>query len=503
MGLGKRVLAGVVWNQAAKILEFVAVFLLSIVLARGLGTHGYGIYATLRSVWSVIFLLSALGFNQALNTFLPQFQTRNEPGRMAFVLRKTLLWRFLLTAALTGFLCFGAPFIGQMLHQRELTFYLRFSAVYLIVCSASDLLAYALYGTFKVREVALIKAGTIWFNLTLTYFLLRRGYGIEAVLFSLTLAWAGALLLLGWQTRFLWCTPREPLDLKPLYRFALAAWGTNIVGHLLGKQADILLMGYFNLPPSKIGYYNLAFTLNLALNTLLLAGLRETSLLGLSALHAQHGKRGLRQGWDLMVKLTVLVSLPMYLFVILFAPRLIPWFYGPDYLPAVGLVQSFFLFSLFARFWGGGANLTALYSLNQARVSLTIRFLTGGLNLLWDCILIPLYGAMGAVIATGGSNVCAIFLERTAFLRLLPTARFPWSCLGKLFLAGLGAGGVIYSLGRHAVGFPWLEGIGFILLYLLFLYLLKPFTPQDGEVMARGNAQLGKWLRIFAKGTEP
>ena len=86
--LTRKASAGLLWNQMSRFGEYGVMFVLSIVLARGLGTEGFGRYTVVISFSYICILLSTLGLNEAMNNFVPKYQ--DTPGTLSFILRRAL-----------------------------------------------------------------------------------------------------------------------------------------------------------------------------------------------------------------------------------------------------------------------------------------------------------------------------------------------------------------------------------------------------------------------------
>src|SRR4030042_4371537 len=91
------------WNHAGKLLEYLCVYLTSVIIARALGVQGNGIYAGLISLSQLLLVLSSFGLETSLNKHIPQLDPTTQAEQTRFILRRVLLVRtglFLLFAAL-------------------------------------------------------------------------------------------------------------------------------------------------------------------------------------------------------------------------------------------------------------------------------------------------------------------------------------------------------------------------------------------------------------------
>jgi len=166
------------------------------------------------------------------------------------------------------------------------------------------------------------------------------------------------------------------------------------------------------------------------------------------------------------------------------------------YLNVLPLLRVFLAFKFIYLLLGTGFIIPLMYSMDRQRTVLRFILIAGGSNILLDLILIPLWGSLGAVIATGiATNILAflgLFYIRNR-LRYAPPLIFALKISIAFIIALLPT---IY-----------LPNIGFLNLSLKFmtycfiatvlLFILKPLEINVKELLMKTNPFLYKILRYF------
>jgi len=489
MELVKRTFRGFFWNQLSKIVEFVLIFLFSIVVARGLGSESFGTYSLIISICTIFILFCSLGFNEAANNFIPKFI--DEKGKTAYLLKKLIFIRSFVTFIFSLILFLFSGEIANIINSPEISLYLKLAVLYVIFESLTLLLMYIYIGRLQTNMTFQVKFLARIFNLGLAFLLLKRGYGIKELIYVLTFTSFLSMIIYLFRLKKYLFQYSEKFNLQKIYKFSKILWLAGFINFALGKQIDILLLGFFLISKSDIGFYNIAFTLSVTLSTLFLGGLEGISLSSLSEIEAKHGKKALELGWRSIIKTAAFLSIPITVFVIYFAKPIITFFYSVNYLPAAILFQVFALFGMASRLLGGGTHVTVLYAVGKERLALLLRLSAGLLNLILAILLIPHYGAIGAVVATGFSGVIIMILELNIVKRSLQ-AKYPTLFLTKIVVASLLSLGVVIFIPIINIYFLILTGIIYGFTWIGFLYLLKPLSHEEGDLLSKINKMIYK-----------
>ena len=487
--------SGTLWNHWAKMAQLGLGFIFTVIITRKLGESLYGKYSLFISICFFVGLSTQFGFENLINAYLPKL--RRFPGRMAYLIRTLIQIR--IGAGLIA--CAGFFAALEFFDHSGANYDLGAPAVY-IVCyaaftSLASLLSRVLVAQYRLKHLSLVNFAAALVQTSLAYIFLAKGYGLSTVLAIVTgcalLSCALCLIL----TRETICVPAQRFDLKPLFHFGRASWCTAVVEFGLGKQIDILLIGYFVASVVQVGYYNLAVSTVVLLSSLMTAGLSGVALTAFSEIEMQQGKDRLGMAWCSLIKLEYILCVPIIVFLMVYARPIIVNIYTQAYLPAAGLIQVYAGFLIGFRLFGGGVHLTGLYALGQAKAVLLTRCAGGSVNLALDLMLIPKYGAMGAVLATGACQMTTVILEYLLIRRVIAHA-FPVRFIMKV---NLGIAAALAILNFFPVN-TTLDLLWAALAYgISVLYALYHLKPLDGEVQniisKLNNSTLTKFASFY------
>lgn len=188
---------------------------------------------------------------------------------------------------------------------------------------------------------------------------------------------------------------------KELVDFGKYVAGTNLFSQIF-QRLDTLLIGAL-LTPSVVAIYNVATRLNnlldLPINSLALAEYPRI---------AQAHTRGEDMGrtYEKSVAKLIAVQLPMSLLMVLFAPLAVQILAGSKYVAAVPLVQLLALAGL-VKPWGRVFGIT-LDAIGKPQRNFLMLLVSLVINLIFNFSLIPIFGAIGAALATGLGTVVTV-----------------------------------------------------------------------------------------------
>ena len=498
MDIIQRSARGFFWNQIGKILGFVLGFGFSIVVARGLGPERYGVYAIIMSFCGLAILFSSFGLENTMNTYVPKLYGEDNKGKLAYFLKKFLLVRLLLVAIIGGIMYLFSPQLSLLMKNLTLSKYIRLAMLYIVFSSISSFFMSVAMGQLKTKLISVIKVGMMILNITFVYILLKMDCGVTAIIWILAFTSLFSLLGYLFNLRKDMFYKSTAFDTRRMYKFSGTSWLTNCADYALGKQTDILLMGYFLIKATEIGYYNIAFGLTTLVKTLFIAGLAGVTLASFSEIAAKRDRKTLGQAWKLNIEVSVLLDIPILMFCIYYAKPIIIGFYSDAYLPSVILFRTFAFFSIIGRSLGGGAHTTVLYAIGKERLNFYLRLICGILNLILDVILIVKYGALGAIIATGISTVTTVALEIIVVKRYI-ISDYPVKLLAKLI--GISIVALFICSFIPVTNVLSLVGIGCVYMGVIgaMFFLIKPLTDQHVTIGEKINQRLGVFVAKFAR----
>lgn len=508
------------FNQIYGFWFFLSSFLLNVLITRAVNPDHYGLYTVIQTTLNTIVYLAALGIEDAAVVFIPRILAEQGQAGAAQLARYLFGLRFLLLLLSVSVLLFGLPLLAtaialfpfngaremaQGLRDPILAQYTLPIALYVFGTGLGNLLSTFCTAQMRMQIVLIVGSVTQGVLLLCGFLLLSAGWGITGILWlQASVALLNALAFAIWQAPFFFTrTAHYKLPLRTIFRLSFSAWLTNLASGALLKQLSIILLGFFLISRTNIGYFNLSFQLADAANLLLVAGFAGVGGSALSAAFAGNNSDRLGQTWQVLIKVETLLAAPGLVFCLFNAPTIAHVLYGSQFDPVGPLLAIFLFFNLLVRILGTTVHQASLYVLGKpGNVVLSQWF--GILIVLGSgVIFVPLLGAAGALIADGLAKVSTGIL-----LLLFVGPRIPRHhrrellvFTGRLMLAlALAALPCVlwHPNDRLLLG---ASGALFIVLCLGLLLWMKPLSPTDMEMLGRVNPRFSRYLGYFARRT--
>ncbi|MBA2682488.1 MAG: polysaccharide biosynthesis C-terminal domain-containing protein, partial [Ktedonobacteraceae bacterium] len=397
----------------------------------------------------------------------------------------------------------GATQAAKNLADPTLLSYSTPLAVYVLGTGITNLLSALCTARLRVQIVLVIGGLLQLALLSIGFFLLQRGWGVYSVIWMQAIgSLVSAVAFAVWQAPFLLkigSDYRPPL--KAIVNVGLSAWVTNIASGALLKQISITLLGIFAVSLTQIGYFNLSFQLADAANTLLISGFIGVGGSALAVAFVGNHYERLANTWQVLIKVETLLAAPGLMFCLFNASNITNALYGSKFDPVGPLLAIFVFFNLLARVLGSTIHQAGLYVIGKPRSVVISQWVGILCVILVGSVLIPLWGAAGALIADGIARAVTGLLLLFFLLRYLPS-QYPKELLSFTlrFLVAL-AVAALPSILWHPNNRILLGASGglFILLCIGLLLLIKPLNASDMELLQQVNPRAAKYVHWFAR----
>jgi O-antigen/teichoic acid export membrane protein len=353
----------------------------------------------------------------------------------------------------------------------------------------------------------LVQLGLVIFG----FVVLSFGGGIDGIL------WMQAIVtVIGASVFLLWLSPlllmrgadkKQPL--KPMLHVGLSAWLTNLASGALFKQMSITLLTIYALSyaPSysvsleQIGYFTLAFQLADGANLLLVSGFAGVgaSVLATSFVGNNYGRLG--RSWQSLIKVETLLAVPVLIFFLINAQNIVLVLFDSKDAAVGPLLAIFLVFNILYRIIGTPIHQCSLYVVGKPYGVVISQWLGLGIILAIGIILIPRFGAAGALVADGIAKALTGVLMLGFLIGKLPH-KYPLGLLSFTFRFLLGATiAALPVLLWHPSGFLQLalSGTVFITLCLGILVVIKPLSGEDLELIIATKPKLARYIRYFTQ----
>lgn len=399
-----RILSGSSVIFAASLINKAISFAASVFMAVILGDTGYGMVALVLTFYFVMSSLFNLGLPEGVARNYPRATDESEQ-------RGLLVTPFVVAMPLaivgSGVLFLAAePISVGVFGDPDLVIVLRIISIAVPLNVLLNLLLGALRAVEKPAERSL--AQSIVFPIarfSLIIALVTLGYNAAgaagAYVGAAALAAVIALYYVHKHTPLFDQNITANLQPRSLLSFSIPLMGSAIIIKLM-NNADTLLIGALIDPVGSVGQYNAAFVLA-QITLLFYTSLGFMYVPEVSRLHEKGGDEEAKDVYQAMTKWILFMSLPFTLTALVFPEFVLTFIYSPAYtqatLPFVVLTLGLLTHVVV------GHNKNTLIALGNTRVILVTDVTTLLINIILNVVLIPIYGILGAAVATGAAYV--------------------------------------------------------------------------------------------------
>jgi O-antigen/teichoic acid export membrane protein len=503
--LSSKVVRGVGWNFVGVFGTLAINFIYTLIIARIVSPDDFGRLTFLLQLLATIILLSTMGFEYAINKFIPIHRVENQPGKTADMIRKMFFLKLGVILSLSLIFFFGSDIIAQQVFTKSgLSFYIKLVAIIIIPYGFDSIFRPLLVSYYEQKVANLSIIAARFLNLILATALILMLSDISGGLYAELISWSlfiAIILIESKRKVFTTKVAPEKVNLRTVMRYSSILYVYAIMNVLLGQQLDIILLGRFQ-PDAEIGFYFIGYNLSfLAVSIFNLALAGGITLTFFSELYAKRDYNGLRKTYTVFFEYNYFAIIPIAVGGIIVGKELIELLYPSDYVAALPILTIFFVSFCVIKL--GGITSTFMSAMEREKALVGSRTIFGITNLALDLILIPEYGAVGAAIATSIAGVLGIGYESYVVHRLIQPD-YPSRFLGKVLLASMVMGIVV--LGAKMAMAESFFGVNPVIMliplglvtYLVMVKILKPVSRVVLETMENTGVPLRRiWIRLL------
>lgn len=454
-----------------------------IILGRFLGPEDYGLFNLSMSVVMIGGTLCVFGFFGSLPRIIPFHLKKNERNVVGSVISFTSLFSFALGTLFAVITYLLSDRIAvAIFHDPKLAPALRVFSFAIPLQGLHQVAQGAIRGFKAAKYEALVFAiGSRIVTISvfvLSLSLIQRLYGaIIAFNMGLLVTTIVAFWLI-WRRIF---TDYRKYPRVPVARSVLSfTWPLALTGltFLFVSKTDKLMLGYF-LRSEDVGIYTPAVVIA-SLLEFFNSAFKYRFLPTASEYFSKNEMGGLKPLFKSTSKWSFFVVYPIFLFILLFSKEILALLYGAEYTRAYIALIVLSLGIAVNDFSGTSANI--LVAGGRTKLNLCCEIIAAVTNIILNVVLIPIYGIVGAAIATAMSyvtrNIASLgFVYR--FYGMLPYTRKYLN----IAVSGFAAIAATYVLKMHSP-LPWwltmfVLGVVFLSLYLIAALLTRSLDRND------------------------
>jgi len=467
-------------------LSKILAYVFRIIIARYYGPEEYGLYLLALMVIGWLGTFATLGLTEGVLRYISMFRGKNEHGKIRYLLSYTVIITSIIGFLAAIFLFFLSDFISiNIFHNPGLILYLQVFSILIPIGILGNILLSTIRAFEKVSWYSFIF--NIFQNVVKVLFLLIlifAGFKNGAVMFSQFFTSIAVLLIGYFVLKFSVSLPKKTKEKdfdKIFLRNEIFSYSWPIMFY--GIMASVLywtdsfFIGYF-LDASSVGIYNVA----LSLATLLAFAPELFMQLFFPLINKEHARKrttAIREISKQVGKWIFIINLPLFILVMLFPGALIKILFGSQYLIATNALRILAVGTFFSSMFVVSNNL--LNMLGRSKLLLMNTLIVGIFNIIFDFILIQIYGINGAAIATTCSFILLGILlaaETKHYISFIPFRR---KMLRILIVAIIPT--ILLVIAHNLIKITFFSmiylSILFGILYIVLIFATKCFDEND------------------------
>jgi O-antigen/teichoic acid export membrane protein len=430
-----------------RVFSFLLGIFSSIILARLLGTTLLGRYQLGFVTVQIISIFCIAGFDQGLIRFIPIFELRGIGQEKKLILQNIVIT--LILSTISGFLLYiYSPLISNnFFNSSEMTNVLKTFSLYLPIFAFYRIGSASLIGLRRADVESNIR--NIWtpilFISSLGIVIIIGGKLYETILMRMISHIFAIGCVIGYiysKYSYIIKGKSAPYKLKEYFSFSVPLLLIGLLYFLMG-QTDILMLGYF-LEEEQVGIYTVV--VKIAMITVLgLEIVSQTLAPNISELAERNDIQSLEQILKVVTKWISYFSLFVFFIILIFRVELLK-IYGNSFVDGSVALLILAAGQLVNSFAGPIGKLLIMTGKQKWEVLNSISMLL--VNILLNFFLIPIYGIIGASIAT------AISISVINILKLYETYK---------------------EFQIHPYSFRYIKGISAISISAVIVYFIRQF----------------------------
>lgn len=418
MSLSDQLVSKFKFEFVGQIVAVVSSGLLMVALARLLGPDEYGLLFLAIAIFGILGVFSKLGIAKSCARYVAEYKEQ-DPAQLPHILRISIILNTATITLVSIALLLGYRQLVAILDEPSLTPFLLLGVLFLAFETLTVFIRLVLQGFEEIELAATIHAINRITRLGFAVGFVVMGFGALGALGGYILSFAfSSLLGLG----FIFTKLYRPIEPAPSiesglgrrigeYTVPLTATST---ANVLDKRIDTVLIGFF-LTPVAVSYYVISKQVIEFLEM-------PVSALGFTlspSFGAQKANGNIDQAariYETALTHSLLLYVPAAAGLVLVAEPTIKLVFGTDYRGAVTVLQVLSPYIILLSVTKITSN--ALDFLGRAKTRAIAKGVTAVLNVCLNVVLIPLFGVVGAAVATvvtysmyTGANVVIINQE--------------------------------------------------------------------------------------------
>lgn len=383
------------WSFASKGVAAIAFILIDILLARVLEAELYGKWQQFFSLLTILLYITYSGVPTATQAFATQNLDKPE---LKNVLSNSLVLQILFSGIITGIILLMRNQIAGIVNQPEFASILIIAAPYLFIGALEEYLKNVFIGIKRTQYHFYMNVMSFGLRLVILVFITLFFIDIPSIIYGYSAAMlasgiTGLVLYKKYYKEIIETSRPMPRYYKKIFLYSLPVAVSIFLG-LSIPEINIQMLGMLSTS-TEVAYLSVGKQLTSKLPQIAVAV--AMGIMPDFAKITPNNKQQKKKRFFRIIKLNLILFGFISGGIILFSPTLIPIIYGESYLKAVLPLQILALYMFF-----GSINVYFNILLTYHGKASMVAGLTGItflLNIIFNLMLIPKFGAAGSALA--------------------------------------------------------------------------------------------------------
>lgn len=492
------------FNFLSQALIFASSLVLSVLLARYLGTAGLGEYSYLLWLATSIAFISTLGLPNALTRYVSQYIAENKLSEMKVLITFSLAFGLAISIIISTFFII----VLSLLNLENIIFY-YLVALTIPVLILNNIMSGFIQGLQKYGLLLRINLFITPLNFVFTVSILfwisgelaRRdtlsallqgssffGQYIQALLtLNLLIALTSFFVFIYNIKEYLSFKIRKlpASSYKEIFKYTSSISLIYLIDVVLMERSEIFFLKIFS-SIEQVGFYSLAFNFVNKTMVLLPGAVVGVLVPSIATFHGKKDMESIKSLYYSTSRYLVLITFPLIFGGFVTIDLLTKVFLGEQYLPIVPVVKILLISGGLSVIAGVAASV--LYGIGKQNFILKIGIVAVTINLALDLYLIPQFGAIGAAFANSIAQIVGVVMGiyYVVVVRKMP---FPYSSSVKVFASALFAAIIVLVL-KQMIILPVLFALiifslVFVVSFVSLLVVIGFFNAKDIEAFKK------------------
>jgi stage V sporulation protein B len=475
--------ANLVFN-AGRITSAVISFFFSIILARLLQPHNFGLYSFSIVVASFFVLFTDFGMKSTMIRFIAEYISKGK-YRKASTLTKLIFKYKIILILLTGtsVSIFSNQIATFIFNKPEAGFVVFFSGLLLIANTLLDFFNSLFSGLKNFFAVSLIQILQNIFKFIFVIGLVLLGMSVVGAIVGLIISYfiaiVSASVIVYKKYNFIISKPKVKLNRKILLVFSIWVFAVTVVATIYGLIDQLMISNMLTI--EDVGFYRIALTWMSSIALLV----PITTYVLYPYFSGTTSKKHLNLMFFNSLRYSAIFIFPLAFLFSAYSRPFILFLYKESFLPTSSALSILVFVSIFSLLYGVTGSYFA--SIKRPDITAKVLFCTMVLNAILNYFLIQLYGISGAAIAT----LISAFIN---FMILFSIAIFAHNMMFRpsIILKPLTSAVIVYCMAMFFLPnvtdyFTLVFYVVLLLtIYFMIMFLIKGITKQDIDYFRKG-----------------